>query len=292
MAEAGTWRRTLAAARLAALLATAAPVATVSGQVPDTIHTQADAVAALRSGDIGARSRAIAFADRLGWRASPEFKAAVIEAAWQYMRGDAPQADANATEYDDHEEVFEWFEAVIRTHDPAGIPFLVEHAIGNGNRVTNALADFGQVALAAVLEASEQGPIGVVRVNSTVQGALQTLRYLVEDGSIDATYRPQAIAAARQRLTEGPHDYGVVRNAMELALVLQDPELLELLERLALDPAVMVDLLGTAQVEGRDAVFPDAPLVLEMQIHARGLLAGTIQPGGRRKRCWDGDCPP
>ena len=45
-------------------------------------------------------------------------------------------------------------EAVIWTHDPAGIPLLVEHAIGNGNRVTNASADFGQVALPAVFSFS------------------------------------------------------------------------------------------------------------------------------------------
>ena len=41
----------------------------------------------------------------------------------------------------------------------------------------------------------EQGPTGVGQVNSVLRGALQTLRYLAEEGSIDAAYRPQVLPA-------------------------------------------------------------------------------------------------
>lgn len=291
MAGAETRSHTLASKFPAALLAVAALGTTVSGQEPDTIHSEAEAIAALRSGDNDERIRAIAFADRLGWRAGSGLKTAVIRAAWAHMGEDGARFDADGVDYGKHASSFDYFEAVIRTHDPAGIPFLVEHAIGKGNRPTNALADFGELALPAVLEAAEKGPAGVGPIDSDVQGALQTLRYLVEDGAVKASYRPRVIDAARQRLTKGPQRFGVVRNAMELAVVLQDPELLVLLERLGRDAAVMVDLLGTEQVEHRDAVFPGSPLVPAMQIRARGLLVGTIRPGGPRKRCWDGDCP-
>ena len=113
--------------------------------------------------------------ERVGWRASDELKSATIEAAWAFHRGEVPTPESYHGEG-------KHLSAVVRTHDPAGIPLLIEHGLGTGGMVTNALADFGEIALPAVLEFVQPGrerPSDGDWTGSVSYG-LQALRFMVQ----------------------------------------------------------------------------------------------------------------
>ncbi len=246
--------------------------------------SEAEALAALRGADPDARLGALAFMNDLGWRASDELKAVFFDAAWRHMR----QLDVEPSHYSDE---WPYITVAIRTHDPAGIPFLVEHVLGvSGEVVTNALADFGVAALPALLDyvrADDMGPSGEARA-LRVGSALRTLALIAEDGPIPPEMRPRVVEAARNRLTVVPQQPFVAptgsevqwqaSRAMELAVALGDPDLRELVEHLT-DLRSVQDLTGMRSSHEY------------LHTLARDLLAGTAPPGKLRKRCPLGDCP-
>ncbi|MCY4397744.1 MAG: hypothetical protein OXE96_00145 [Gemmatimonadetes bacterium] len=246
--------------------------------------SEAEALAALRGADPDAHLGALAFMNDIGWRASDELKAVFFDAAWRHMR----QLDVEPSHYSDE---WPYITVAIRTHDPAGIPFLVEHVLGvTGEVVTNALADFGVAALPALLDyvrADDMRPSGEARA-LRVGSALRTLALIAEDGSIPPDMRPSAIEAARSRLTVAPQESFVATTAwevqwhasraMELAVALGDPDLRALVEHLT-DLRSVQDLTGGVSSHEY------------LHTLASDLLAGTAPPGKLRKRCPLGDCP-
>ena len=247
--------------------------------------SEAEALAALSGADPDARVGALAFMNDIGWRASDELKSAFFDAAWRHMR----QLDVEPSHYSD--EAWHYITVAIRTHEPAGIPLLVEHALGvTGEVVTNALADFGAVALPALLDyvrpdtLKPPGDARVIRVAS----AIRTLALIAEDGPIPPGMRPRFVEAARNPLTPLPQEPFVafsapyvqwhVSRAMELAVALGDPDLRALVEHLT-DLRAVQDLVGYISAHEF------------LHTLARDLLAGTDPPGKLRKRCPLGDCP-
>ncbi|MXV96528.1 MAG: hypothetical protein F4Y07_15800 [Gemmatimonadetes bacterium] len=241
------------------------------GQTPAA--TETEAMAALRGEDPDEPLGALAFINGIGWRASDELKAVFLDAAWRHMR----QLDVEPSHYGG--ETWSYITVTIRTHDPAGIPLLVEHALGvTGEVVTNALADFGVAALPTLLDyVRPTGPPGDARVLRVGSG-LRTLALIAEDGPIPPDMRPCAIEAARNRLTAAPQERYVVARAMELAVALGDPGLRALVEDLT-DFRSVGDLTGG---------FADHEYLHTL---ARDLLAGIVPQGKFRKRCPLGDCP-
>ena len=99
--------------------------------------------------------------------------------------------------------------------------------------VTNALADFGETALPALLEFVDPD---VERPSDTywagsVSSGLQALRFMVQDGTISAEMRSRVAAVAEAWLTGGPHDHGLVLASMDIAIALGDAGLVSLVER-------------------------------------------------------------
>lgn len=237
--------------------------------------SEAEAMAALRGADSNERLGALAFMNGIGWRASDELKGAFFDAAWRHMR----QLDVEPSHYSD--EAWPYITVAIRTHDPAGIPLLVEHVLGvTSEVVSNALADFGVAALPALLDhvrPDTRGPLGEARV-IRVGSALRTLALIAEDGRIPPDLRPRAVEAARHRLTVVPQERYLIARAMELAVALGDPDLRALVEHLT-DLRSVQDLTGWVSSHEY------------LHTLARDLLAGTAPPGKLRKRCPLGDCP-
>lgn len=243
------------------------------GQKPAA--SEAEALAALRATDPDERLEALAFMNDIGWRASDELKGVFFDAAWRHMR----QLDVEPLYYRD--EAWPYITVAIRTHDPAGIPLLVEHVLGvTSEVVSNALADFGVAALPALLDyvrLDTLGPPGEARVIG-VGSALRTLALIAEGGPIPPDMRPRAIEAARHRLTVVPQEGYLVARAMELAVALGDPGLRAVVEQLT-------DLRSVHVLTGSISSHES------LHTLARDLLAGTAPPGRLRKRCPLGDCP-
>jgi hypothetical protein len=241
--------------------------------------SEAEALAALRGADSDERIGALAFMNGIGWRVSDELKAVFFDAAWRHMR----QLDVEPSHYSD--EAWPYITVAIRTHDPAGIPLLVEHVLGvTGEVVTNALADFGADAVPALLDYVRPDTLQTLREARVlgVGSALRTLALIAEDGQMPPDMRSRAIEAARNRLTVVPQDdvmpqHHLLARAMELAFALGDPGLRARVEHLT-DLRAVQDLVGVASHE-------------YLHILARDLLAGTAPPGKLRKRCPLGDCP-
>ena len=260
-------RRTLT---ITLLLLSATPL---SGQ--RQVMAEKDALSGLQSRNTDTRLKALAYAERVGWRASAEFKSATIRAAWAYYRGELgpdPESYHGGN----------YLSAVIRTHDPAGIPLLIEHGLGTGGMVTNALADFGETALPALLEFADPD---VERPSDTywagsVSSGLQALRFMVQDGTISAEMRPRVAAVAEAWLTGGPHDHGLVLASMDIAIALGDAGLVSLVERLT-DPAAVAITIGPdTHQRWQDSIVE----------HAVSLLSGGDYWGPRRP-C-PRECPP
>ena len=250
----------------------------------EPLETEAEAMAALR-GAADMRHQALWYAERVGWRASDEFKAAVIDVAWQYMSGELPEPEWG------HEGMFDYITAVIRTHDPAAIPLLVEYAIGSGNIPVYALADFGAAAVPALLDfvrPDRQRPPG--SWDSSIAAALRALRLILNDGLVTSEMRPHVIETARIRLSKGPQRWTVIESALALAVALGDPELISAVNRLAVDADAMAALLGPEQIREHEEQGIPSPGP-EVQASARDMLAGVHTFPGRI-RCPLGDCPP
>ena len=207
------------------------------------------------------RDRAFLLAWELGPAASPDLRAALIEAAWAEWRGETDRPAGS-------EAAFDYVAAVMELRDVRAIPFLVETLIGGG---ANALADFGAPAFPAVLAAVSDPGGHPHRVGN----GLTVLRFMVEDGSLDARQVEQVREVARERLI-GPQDPFIVADAVRLALALGDPELRRTVERIATDRAAAEALVSAYWDDGT----PRKPEHLNWRLDSVQATARLFLSGG------------
>lgn len=201
--------------------------ATTAGQAREqrvSMSERAAAAALMDNRLTPERDRALRLATELGPRASAELKAAVIDAAWAEWRGETDRPEGS-------EAVLDYMDAVAGLRDPRAIPFLVE-VLNHGAFAANALADLGAAAFPAVLAAASD-PGGY---SYRVANGLTAVRFMVEDGSLNGRQLEQVREVARSRLSGTGHR-SVVTAAVGLAVVLGDPELRRIVERIATDRA-------------------------------------------------------
>lgn len=245
--------------RGAMMAALALALAAVPAAAQETRLTEREAVALLAEGAWRERFEALNVALKLGPRASPELRLAVIEAAWAELRGGTdtpPEAEA----------MFDYLDAVAGLRDTRAIPLLVE-VLGNGSAASNALADIGTEAFPAVIAAvSDPGehPYDVF-------GGLTALRFLLEDGALTAGQVERVRGVVRDRLT-GVQDGFPVKAAIRLAVALGDPELRATVEQIAVDWDFAAALVSPLLPDGSPT--DHAYWVDQAREHARIFLSG------------------
>ena len=207
------------------------------------------------------RDQALALALELGSMAGPELRGAVIQAAWAELRGETARPEGS-------EAVFDYMEAVARLRDPRAVPFLVE-VLGNGPSAANALADIGIAAFPATLAMVEAADAG--RAYGVANG-LNTLRFMLEDGSLSASELALVREAVARRLS-GTQNSFVVKQAIALAVAVGDPELLLVVEAVAVDRKVAETLVSRYLSDGTLSDWY-SERVNGVQETARALLAG------------------
>ena len=267
-------KRTGAGVVAAWALSLAVPVAAAQKKREDLAMTERAAIAAFMDGRLTQeRDRALRLALALGPRAEAELKAAVIDAAWAEWRGETDRAEGS-------EAIVDYMDAVAGLRDPRAIPFLVE-VLTHGTFAANALADLGAAAVPAVM-AAVKNPEGF---GMNVSGGVTTLRFMVEDGSLNGPQLEQVREVARERLS-GSQDFFIVKAAVRLALALGDPELRRTVERLAADRGAAEALVSPYMGTGTPAP-PDHRdwEVQNVQADARLFLSGggaDVGPSRRR----------
>ena len=258
-----------------AALWTAAPLAFaagVSGQAREErppMSERAAAVALMDNRLTPERDRALRLAMELGSRASAELKAAVIDAAWAEWRNDLNRPLTS-------EAIFDYMGAVAGLRDPRAIPFLVQ-VLNHGAVATNGLADLGTAAFPAVL-AAVSNPGGY---SYRVANGVTALRFMVEDGSLNARQLEQVREVTRERLT-GTQDFFIVTAAVRLAVGLGDSELRRIVERIATDRAAAEALVSPFLSDGVTRSRSHQRRVDDVQEDARLFLSGGVIDSGRR----------
>ncbi len=239
--------------------------------------TEREAVAVLRDDrTTPERDRAIALALQLGPRAGSELRLAIINAAWAEIRGETNRPRGL-------EAKFQYMTAVAQLQDPRAIPFLIE-VLPNGLNASNALADLGSVAFAAVMEAAKEFDNGtpLYRNVRRAGGALTALRFMLEDGSLS----PQQLARVRElvgNLLAEPQYPLVARPALVLAVALGDSEVRRFVEAIATDRvAAAAHLSPFSLSDGTTRNRYYEADVARIQTVARQLLAGVSVPPLRR----------
>ncbi len=245
-----------------ALLLLAIPAVSTAQERAAAPVTEQQASVLLAEGDWKERHQAVRLAIELGTEASPELRLAVIEAAWAEYRGETdtpPESEAG----------FDYIETVAKLGDPRGIPFLVA-TLEYGSISPNALADFGAVAFPAVLEAVSDPDEYPYRVSR----GLGALRFMLEDGTLTAGQANQVRAVVRDQLSGSQH-HTVAIAALRLAMALKDPELREIVERIADDRAFAESLLSPYLGSGATrSSQSQAQWVNILQENARTFLDG------------------
>lgn len=195
------------------------------------------AVRMLRSGDVAAifsvAHRAATDMTFGGPRAGLELRAALVGALERAGAKEAERLRQGdfATEAEG-ETRLELVDAVGRLGDPATIPLLAD-MLADFSR--DYLADFGELALDDVLR--------VVQDPDSQEGAIKegltALRFMVQDGSLEAALLDRVRTATRAHL-ERPRSFAVLGRAAQLGFVLGDPEFVAIVELLAEDPQAIV----------------------------------------------------
>ena len=189
----------------------------------------------------------------------PEVRQALIEATMRENRAGAERMERMRTgttrpsddiEFGLHGDLLE---IVQRLRDPETISVLVGalEAGAAGVALTQALADFGEPAAREILDAVMDPTSNLWLVS----GGLRALRFMAElSPSLSAiTRETMTLAAERYLRVPGPGNYLVLVGAIDLAAVLSDPRLDEILRPLASDPAEVrargVSLEGSNRIE-------------------------------------------
>lgn len=209
---------------------------------------ESQAVRMLLSGDVAAifsvAHRAATDMTFGGPGASRELRAALVGALERAGAKEAERLRQGefATEAEG-ETRLELVDAVGRLGDPATIPLLAD-MLADFSR--DYLADFGELALDDVLRVV-QDPDS--RAGAIKEG-LTALRFMVQDGSLDAGLLDRVRSATRAHL-ERPRSFAVLGRAAQLGFVLGDPEFIAVVELLAGDPEAIIDrgITGARSIE-------------------------------------------
>jgi hypothetical protein len=202
-------------------------------------------------------------------RVSPQVRSALIEALQREAtlhrrRAVADRRGESLPSLDDPELLMRLASAVGELRDPASIPALAA-ALGNGFAVIRPLAAFGERAVPSVvaIEASPESSTGAVN------HALITLRFIVEEARGRGGFNPNTLAELR-RVAARPLATGETASAtttlwwaIDLAWMLDDPDLRQSVEALATD---------TSEVIARGIMDPG--LIEQTQRRAADRMAG------------------
>lgn len=239
---------------------------------PGAAHGQVDQsviAANILDGNVQERRTALQVVQELGPdKAGPSVRRALIlalerEGALRARRHTIAERGGQLPELEDPLFIAALTRIVVELQEPDAIPALAA-AMGTGSTASmQALARFGEKAAPALL--------GIVTSEesrtSQVDWALIALRMMVENKDVnplsDATLE-QIRSAARDRLTGTQSGIGsVLRWTIDLAVVLGDPELRRIVERIASDPHELI---------ARGLTEPD--LIEKTQKRAADRLAG------------------
>lgn len=173
------------------------------------------------------------------------------------LRGVAHEED----DYDFHARLTH---TVIRLRDPQTIPALAG-VLGNGLMAVRALAAFGDRSVPAIVEAVRSPRSH----SSLIRGGFIALRFIVEESKtrpLAAGTHQQIRSVVEQRLS-GKGDFTTLWRAIDLAVVLDDPELREIVESLASDRSEVIargiddpDLIERTQKRAADGLAGVPPL--------------------------------
>lgn len=143
-----------------------------------------------------------------------------------YWRGEVPSPDVDA--------IGMLAMVVGEFRDRRAMPSFTD-ALGLGPAIARGLAAFGDPAVSDLVEAARSGERQAI-----ITDALLALRFLAEGvGQIPLTpsSREELIAVARKRLEPKQSSFAFLVRAIDLAVALGDPELREIVEAMAADPA-------------------------------------------------------
>lgn len=219
-----------------------------AGGVAEAQVDQGQLVEQLRHEDRAARFSATQRVLDMGPdHASPPLREALITAladegdrytAWR--RGDAPRPA-----YPEMIARMAWVAAHwedVRAIEP------LARALGTGSGAIWGLARFGEPAVEATIEAARtREGLGSTAI---VTDALLALRFLAEGVGrtpLSASSRERIMAVARERLEPKQPHASILRRAIDLAVVLDDPELRRLVEAMAADPGEVESRLEHAE---------------------------------------------
>jgi hypothetical protein len=255
------------AALLATVLATVLHATIVGAQVDQHVIAQQ-----LLGDNGGERHRALDVAQAIGpENTGPDLRAALIAVLERgnSMAVEAARRQEAVAKFEDPEFIARVARVVAGLKDPRAIPALAG-ALGMWSpAVDDALADFGEQAAPVVL--------GVVTSSSSrpsaVNSGLVTLRFMVEAAGtrpLSAGTLGEIRRAAEQRLTGRQQSVTTLWEAIDLAVVLNDPGLRRTVEALASDP---VEVIATG--------VTDLQLIEQTRKRAADRLAG-VPPLPRR----------
>lgn len=165
-------------------------------------------------------------------KASPALREALISAFLEegrgyaaYRRGEAPQPDLSA--------VGTLAIVVGEFTDLRALPAF-ENALGLGPAIARGLAAFGEPAVPSLLEAARTG-----ERSSIITDALLALRLIAEGKGqvpLSPSSREALIAVARARIEPKQASFVFLVRAIDIAVVLDDPGLIDTVEQMAADP--------------------------------------------------------
>ncbi len=224
---------------LAALQFVMLAIATATGQAQADQHALAQRILGRNVED---QSSAVWAAMTLGSQATgPELRAALITLLERNNRilDEAAKRKVTLDRLIDPEFVAHVAHAVSQLEDPQAIPALAG-ALGSGSTlVPDALADFGERAAGAVVRVVTNPE---TRDHEAVDDGLLSLRFMVEGGGarpLSAGTLGEIRRVAKQRLT-GKQYAPTLWKAIDLAVVLGDPDLRRIVESLAADRSEVV----------------------------------------------------
>ncbi len=200
--------------------------------------TQGQLVDQLRLGDRAAQFSATQRVLDMGpEHADPSVREALIsalaeegdlQAAWR--RGDAPRPE--------HPEMIARMAWVVSQWEEPQVIEPLAKALGTGSGAIRGLVRFGEPAVRATVEAARtREGIGSTAIATD---ALLALRFLAEGVGrtpLSDSSRELITMVARERLEPRQPYAPILRRAIDLAVVLGDPELMAIVEAMASDPA-------------------------------------------------------
>ena len=213
------------------------------------------------------RARALEAAEAIApARVSPQLHSALIMSL-QRTNGiliEAHRSGRPVSTFEDPEYISKVQRVVADLRDPETIADLAR-ATYSPAAVLAALVSFGHRSVPAlVAEVSN-----LAAEQSVVEHSLRALRYIVQDigvGRIDREMLSDIRRVTHQRL-HGEQSLPSLLNAIDLAIVLEDPDLRAIVEKLATDPDEVAVRVGVASGNG-------SAVVDRMREHAAERLAG------------------